>query len=244
MIKFLILFFLFISSSHAQQKTPDSRYGVESGIDFRMLKKIKRNLLLFETRHRRELEDTDYHQVLMGSYYRLTKRFRMGAFIQAEQGLRWDKDWRRGPQKWEWQDVESRWDFSSVLDATYTDKFTSNFVWEMKTRLYYYHSRDALQLRLRPGLRYFVMKFGRPLWQFYTEIETYIPLNYGVDELYEYWVYLGALYQATSNFAIGPVISFRERWFHAYNKFESKAGQSFKTNFESTYFGLSAIYSF
>jgi hypothetical protein len=244
MINFLLVFFLFISFCHAQQKAPESKYGLESGIDFRLIKRIRRNLLLLETRHRRELENTNYHQVLFGSYYRFTKKLRMGAFIQAERGLRWDEDWRRGPQKWEWQDVENRWDFSSVLDATYMDKFTGNFAWELKTRLYYYHSRDAVQLRLRPALRYFVMKFGRPLWHFYLELETYTPLTYGVNELYEYWIYSGVLYQATARFAIGPVLSFRERWFHAYEKFESRAGESFKTNFESTYLGLNAVYSF
>lgn len=244
MIKFLLLFLFILPASHAQDKTPDARYGTEYGVDLRVIKKIKRNLLLLETRNRRELEDTNYHQFLTGTYYRFTKNLRMGAFIQLEQGLRWDEDWHRGPVKWGWQDVENRWDFSTVLDATYAEKITDTFLWEMKSRLFYYHSRDAVQLRLRPGLRYFITKFGRPLWQLYTELEVYMPLTYGVNDFYEYWLYTGALYQATPRFAVGPVVSYRERWFHAYKEFEARAGESFRKNFESVYYGLSAVYSF
>lgn len=241
---FILLLGLQLSVVFAQDKTPDSTYGNEYGVDLRVIKKVKRNLLLLETRNRRELEDTNYHQLLTGTYYRFNNNLRMGAFLQFEKGLRWDEDWRRGPDKWEWQDIEDRWDFSSVLDATYADTFTNNFMWEMKSRLYYYHSRDAIQLRLRPGLRYFITKFGRPLWQFYTEFEAYMPLTYGVNDLYEYWVYAGALYQVTPRFAIGPVISYRERWFHAYEESELRSGESYKKSFESVYYGLSAVYSF
>ncbi len=243
MIKILLIVLLFSFDTFSQDKTPSSEYGIETGVDLRVLKKLRRYILVAETKNRKELGDTDYNQALLGSYYRLTKRFRMGAFVQVEQGLRWDKDWVKGA-KWGWQDINSRWDYSSVLDATYTDQFAGNFLWEMKTRLYYYHSREALQLRLRPGLRYFILKFGRPQWQFFTEVEAYMPLNYGENWIYEYWLYAGSLYQVTPKFSLGPVISFRERWFHAYDDFQKKSGQSFKTNFESTYLGLNALYNF
>lgn len=242
MIKFFFLV-LFSCSAFAVDKTPDSRFGLEHGFDFRLLKKHRRYLFLAESKNRRELTDSQYNQVLLGSYYRLTKRFRMGLFFQAEQGLRWDEDWEKG-SVWRWQKMNSRWDFSSVVDATYNDKINRNWVWEMKSRLYYYHSRDALQLRLRPGLRYFVIKEGKPVWQLFTEVEGYIPLTYGEKSLYEYWVYVGSLYQFTRQFSMGPVVAFRERWFHAYDKFEDKSGESFKANFESTYVGLNALYVF
>lgn len=246
MIKLILVFFFFVLFSFSAlgvDKTPDSRYGTEYGIDFRALKKYRRYIFLAETKNRQELTDHAYNQVMLGSYYRITKRFRMGLFFQAEQGLRWDEDWAKGAV-WRWQDMNSRWDYSTVVDTTYTDKINRNWLWEMKGRLYYYHSRDALQLRLRPGLRYFVIKEGKPIWQLFTEVEGYIPLNYGQKSLYEYWIYAGSLYQLTPKFALGPVLAWRERWFHAYDKFEDKSGQSFKANFESVYVGLNALYSF
>lgn len=242
MIKFFILFFLFSLSLYAQ-RIPKSEYGIETGIDLRLIKKHKRFILLAESRNREELKGTDYHQVLLGSYYRLTKRFRMGAFLQVEQGLRWDEDWKKRNGNWQWQNIESRWDYASVLDATYADRLTPEFLWEMKSRAYYFHSRDKLQLRIRPGLRYFVMKHGKPLWQIYSEVEGYLPLNYGDNFLYEYWVYVGALYQWNDHFALGPVLSFRERWFHEYDDFKDRTGESFRQKFQSTYLGVSAVYS-
>ncbi|MFP5384680.1 MAG: hypothetical protein ACLGHN_01280 [Bacteriovoracia bacterium] len=242
MIKFLILVFLIPVSLYAQ-RTPRSEFGFETGIDFRLIKKQRRFIFLAESRNRKELKSTDYHQLLLGSYYRLTKRFRMGVFLQAEQGLRWDEDWRRIDGQWKWQKVESRWDFASVLDATYADKINSKLLWEMKSRAYYFHSREKLQLRLRPGLRYFVLKHGRPLWQIYSEVESYIPVNYGDHFLYEYWAYLGALYQWSDRFSMGPVLSFRERWFHDYEDFKDRTGEDYRSKFQSTYIGLSAVYA-
>lgn len=243
MTKFFFLLIFLCFSAFAQDKTPPDRKGTEYGIDFRMLKKYRRYLLMAETKNRREITDHMYNQVMLGSYYRLTKRFRMGVFFQAEQGLRWDEDWAKGAV-WQWQKMNNRWDFSSVLDATYMDKINRNWVWEMKGRLFYYHSRDAIQMRLRPGVRYFVISEGKPTWQIFTEFEGYVPLNYGKKSLYEYWLYVGSLYQFTDRFALGPVVAWRERWFHAYDKFEEKSGQSFKTNYQSIYLGLNALYNF
>lgn len=243
MIKLLLCLFFF-TQAYAVEKTPEHRHGYETGVDFRVLKKLRRYLILFESKNRKEITGVDYNQALMGSYYRLTKRFRMGGFVQFEQGLRWDEDWKKNGTEWMWQKTNSRWDFSSVIDATYNDKLSKNLVWEMKSRLYYYHSRDALQLRLRPGIRYFIMREGKPLWQLFTEFEGYVPLNYGSRSLYEYWLYFGSLYQATDKFALGPVISFRERWFHAYDDFEKISGESFKTHYQSIYLGLNALYAF
>lgn len=239
MIKFFFLLCLIAFGAEAA-RTPESKYGFENGVDLRVMKKVRRYLLLLESKNRKELTDHDYNQLMMGSYYRLTKRFRMGAFIQAEQGLRWDQDWQRKNGVWQWQNMNSRWDFSSVLDATYSDHVTKSSTWEMKSRLFYYHSRDSLQLRLRPGYRYFILKHGLPVWQIFTELEAYIPVNYGTRSLYEYWLYLGALYQFNSKFGLGPVISFRERWFHEYE--DSSVG--YKSKFQSTYFGLNALYHF
>ncbi len=112
MIKWLLLFLLCFPAFAS--KTPSSQNGYETGIDFRVLKKMKRFILLGETKNRKEITGHDYNQVMSGSYYRLTKRFRMGGFFQAEQGLRWDKDWRNSGTRWDWQNMNSRWDFSSV----------------------------------------------------------------------------------------------------------------------------------
>lgn len=244
MIKFtlsIILILFFSNLAQASLKTPSSESGLETGIDFRLLKKKKRFILLAETRNRKELLDTSYHQLMVGSYYRITKRFRTGLFFQGEKGLRWDDDWHKGAT-WGWNEIESRWDFSTVLDATYTDILKGNWVWEVKNRFSYYHSRDALLYRIRPGLRYFILKHGQPLWQFYSEVEAYFPLNYGEKKLYEYWIYFGSLYQFTQKFSLGPVLSYRQRWFHSYDNFEDRTGEDYRIPFSSVYAGISAVY--
>src|SRR5665647_309444 len=244
MIKIFSLFLLslFYVNLCRAQKTPSSRSGVETGIDFRALKKYKRYLFLVETKNRQELADTDYHQLMVGSYYRITKRFRTGLFFLNEQGLLWDNDWHKENTVWQWSN-SSRWDFSTVLDTTYTNNLGRNWVWEIKGRLFYYHSRQALLLRPRPAIRHFILKLGQPWWQIYAEAEAYLPLNYGNKSLYEYWLYLGGLHQFTPNFSLGPVVSYRTRWFHPYKSFKAVTGQDYNATFKSVYFGLSAVYA-
>lgn len=243
MIKILlpIFFTLFLLPAIASSKIPSPESGFETGVDLRILQKRKRFILLAETRNRKELPEINYHQLMLGSYYRITKRLRTGLFFQGEKGLLWDTDWKKGAA-WGWDKNNSGWDFSSVVDVTYNDRIKSNWVWEFKNRLVYYHSRDALLLRTRPGVRYFILKEGRPLWQLYAEIEAYIPLNYGVRKLYEYWIYFGSLYQFSPKFSLGPVLSYRQRWFHAYDSFQDKTGEDYNTQFSSVYGGLSAVY--
>ncbi|HXH76633.1 MAG TPA: hypothetical protein VNJ08_16800 [Bacteriovoracaceae bacterium] len=212
-------------------------------MEFRLLKKLRRFVLVSEMKARKEITDETYSQVMLGGYYRVTKRWRMGLFGQAEQGLRWDADWGKGPSGWGWKNSQGRWDYSTVLDSTFMSQLTPKILYEVKTRLFYYHSRNALQLRVRPGVRYFVLKEGKPLWQLYTALEAYAPLNYGEGPLYEAWLYVGALYQLTSRFSFGPLIAYRQRWFRSYDRFEDISGETFDTTFTSTNIGLSAVYS-
>lgn len=244
MIKFLLflLLILFSSFTFSVSKIPSDKQGTENGIDLRILKKLNDFILIAENKNRKELLDQDYHQVLLGTYYRLNKNLRFGIFAQAEQGLRWDGDWIKN-SAWEWQNISGRWDFSTIADATYADKISSLFSWEWKNRFLYYHSRESLLLKTRPGLRYFFLKENRPWWQLYTEFEAYVPVNYGVNAIYETWIYFGGLYQLTDELSIGPMIALRERWFHAYPQFESKTGEKFRANFSSTYVGINLIYN-
>lgn len=240
---FLIIFTLFSLPAWALRKAPDSKNGTERGFDLRILKKSGPFILVTETKNRDEILDQKYQQFLLGTYLRLSKNLRAGLFFQGEKGLRWDSDWKKDTI-WEWQNLQNRWDFSSILDVTYTNFLFKNTLWEWKNRINYYHSRDALLLKTRPGIRHFIMKFGKPLWQIYYELEAYLPVNYGESILYEYWLYSGALYQVTDEFSIGPLISYRQRWYHSYSSFESKTSQNYKETFSSIYFGLSALYSF
>lgn len=238
----ILLLILFNSIAFGSIKTPNDETGIETGIDLRILKKQKKFILLAESKNRKELLDTTYHQLMFGSYYRITKRFRTGLFLQGEKGLRWDTDWRK-KNAWDWADVNSRWDYSTVLDGTYNDTIKNNWVWEFKNRLLYYHSRNALLFKTRPGLRYFILKSGQPLWQLYSEVEAYVPLNYGSKKIYEYWVYIGSLYQITKKFSLGPVLSYRQRWFHSYDRFSDRANEKYQAQFSSLYTGLSALYA-
>jgi hypothetical protein len=236
-----VIFFLFSTKSIAD--APASQSGVEEGLELRLIKQLSRFILMSETKIRNEITNETYSQVMLGGYYRITKRLRMGLFTQAEQGLRWDTDWKDKNGIWNWEGSSNRWDYSTVLDSTYMDEITKRTTYEYKIRFFYYHSRDALQLRIRPGLRHFIFKEGKPLWQLYTAVEGYAPINYGDGLLYEFWLYGGVLYQVSKHFSLGPLVSFRQRWFRSYDAFENKGNSNFERTFSSTNIALSGVYS-
>lgn len=244
MIRILLaLVFLLPVLGWADPRKPANKSGVEPGVELRLIKPVYRYVFMAETKSRKEITDETYSQVMLGGYYRITKRWRLGYFGQGEQGLRWDDDWHRFPDKWDWQSSQGRWDFSSVLDSTYMDNISTRLLYEVKARLFYYHSRNALQFRIRPGLRYFVLREGRPVWQYFTALEAYAPVNYGEGPLYEAWLYLGALHQFTGRLALGPTVSYRRRWLRSYEDFEDRSGVDFESVFDSVNIGLTAVYT-
>ena len=242
MIRFIYILLLICPGvTLGASKTPRSQTGHESGLDFRLIKKYDDFNFLAETKNRQEFLGQDYHQILTGLYYRISKKFRVGLFLQAEQGLRWDSDWIKN-SSWEWGRISNRWDYSSVSDFTFQDLITNQFSWDWKNRLIYYHSREALLFKTRPGLRYFFLKDAKPWLQIYAEFEAYVPLNYGLNAIYESWSYIGALYQINDEFSFGPTLSFRERWYHSYSDFKTKTQEDYRVSWSSIYYGLTLNY--
>jgi hypothetical protein len=248
MIRYLLPFYLGLLSlsAGALDNTPDSKMGSEVGLDVHVLVPRKRFIGLVEARTRSELTDESYRQLMMGTYYRVTKRWRVGYFAQFEQGLRWDEFWDSSNGKWGWKKRESGQDFSSVLDATYNDqiKGSARWLWESKTRLVHYHGRARTLAKQRFGVKYFDFEEGAPRWQHYSYLEGYFPLDYGKQALYEYWLYAGTLYHWDSQLSVGPYMAFRQRFFKAYDSFSDRTGKHYSTTFTSAFLGLSMVYQF
>lgn len=240
MIKIIITLIIFIPIAYGVP-SPHSRSGIENGLDLRLLKAIDQFVLTTEAKARNELSDRDYFSILLGSYYRFNNKFRLGLFSQAEQGLLWEESWKK-KNKWKW-DQDYTWDYSTVIDATYSNKFSSNLIWEVKNRIHYYHEKERLLWKLRPALKYFFIEDGRPSWVTYSMVEIYTPINYGKRTVYEYWFYNGILKQFTDEFSLGPVISWRQRFLHSYDGFKKKWGKEYSREFNSIYLGISATYS-
>jgi hypothetical protein len=145
-----------------------------------------------------------YRALTAGSYVRLHKNLKAGAFYRVQQGVRHDDDWIE-PQVGVWEWVDSRFRTEQVLILDVSPRFLfdflpgGNWVFTVKNRYRYNTFNDQHSLLLRPGLTYFLMRNREPLFNFSLNYGLYIPLNFGDAFLYEQTPYLAVLYHLNRN---------------------------------------------
>jgi len=181
--------------------------------------------------YNRQLE---YKDVMAGSYVRLLKNLKVGAFYRLQYGDRHDDDWAQTPNgKWAWQNTVDRPESVAVLDVTPRFQLPflpgRNWVLGLKTR-YEYNAFDREEtLKLEPELDYFWMNGLEPRATFILRYQTYLPLNWGQTAVYERWLYLAGLWHATSWLSIGPEVSLRDEiWTTSSQWASANPGSAYK----------------
>lgn len=151
----------------------------------------------------RELErELRYKALTIGSYYRLHRNVKAGAFVRLQVGARHDDDWTEPlPAVWEWEDSTDRLEAVAILDVT--PRFQLDFVpgenWVIALKTRYELNTFNLQqsIKVRPGLTYFWIVDRNPVLNVTASYEAYFPLNFGTTLIYEQWAYLNLLYHLT-----------------------------------------------
>jgi hypothetical protein len=153
-------------------------------------------------------EDTDlefrYRSITAGTYLRLLKNLKAGAFYRIQQGARHDDDWiELSGGGWEWADSRSRTEQVLILDVTPRFLFAflpgKNWVFAVKSRYQYNTYNGQHSLLVRPGLTYFLLRSREPVLSLSLNYGFYIPLNFGETFLYEHEPYLSLLYHLNRN---------------------------------------------
>ena len=142
--------------------------------------------------------ELEYYHLLTGSYYRLHKNLKIGAFYLLQAGVRHDDDWVNLNPGWEWQDTINRLEHNLVLDLTprflIPHILNKNAVGSLKTRYQYNFFNNHQTLLVKPGFTYFYMKDRKPVWNTSLAYSFYIPLNFSETLLYEHGPYINFLY--------------------------------------------------
>jgi hypothetical protein len=153
-------------------------------------------------------EDTDlefrYRSLTAGTYLRLLKNLKAGAFYRIQQGARHDDDWiELSGGGWEWVDSRNRTEQVLILDVTPRFLFAflpgKNWVFAVKNRYQYNTYNGQHSLLVRPGLTYFLLRSREPVLSLSLNYGFYIPLNFGETFLYEHEPYLSLLYHLNRN---------------------------------------------
>ncbi len=139
-----------------------------------------------------------YYHLLTGSYYRLHKNLKIGAFYLLQGGVRHDDDWVALNPGWEWNNSINRLENSLVFDIT--PRFLIPYILNrqavgaIKFRYQFNFFNNHQTLLVKPGLSYFYMSNRKPLWNTSLAYSFYIPLNFSDTPLYEHGPYINFIY--------------------------------------------------
>lgn len=167
-----------------------------------------------------------YKDAMFGSYARVDKYLKLGAFYRLQYGARHNDDWVQTPGGgWGWRNTVGRPESVAVLDATPRVQLGflpgGNWVASLKTR-YEYDLYDREEtLKLEPELAWFWMDGLAPVATVFLRYQTYLALNFADSLVYERWVYLSALWHARPWLSFGPQIGLRDEIWTTSSQFRS-----------------------
>jgi hypothetical protein len=187
-----------------------------------------------------------YRAGTFGSYARVERHLKLGAFYRLQYGVRHDDDWVNNPAgKWVWADPTSRPESVLVLDAT--PRTSLPFLgegWTLSLKLRDEHNFYNRQnsLLLAPELAWFWMDGLNPRATIFFRYEAWLPLNWGETRVYERWWYLAGLWHAAPWLSVGPSVALRDETWSASSQYRSaNPGADYKVLYRSWVPGLTVV---
>lgn len=224
---------------------PAKQSGFEYGSHLRGFFKYQKKLTgLFDLAYRDELDERRLFSFRLGSYYKLHKNLKLGAFYERQYGKRHDEDWKKSDpatNSWDWVDTKSRGENLFIFDLTPRYSW-GDYLAEIKLRYETNRSNSNSTLKVRPGISYFWFKDGIPFMSFFTQYEMYYALNFSDEQIYEKWLYLGALHHYHKHVKWGGYVAKRTVRWTDYPGFREQIPQtSYRNKVSTTVLGLLLI---
>ena len=180
-----------------------------------------------------------YKELTVGSYARVERHLKVGAFYRLQYGARHDDDWKfDAPGKWSWRDTAGRPESLFVLDVTPRTSLSflpgDHWVGSLKVRGEHNFFNRQNTLFVAPELSWFWMDGLAPRATFFLRYEAWLPLNFGETRIYEHWYYAAALWHAKPWLSLGPSIALRDETWTTSSQFRSlNPGSDYKVQYRS-----------
>jgi hypothetical protein len=216
----------------------------------RLFYKTKKFSNLVEYKQQTEIASQKESSLTLGSRYRLHRNFKLGLFFSRRQGLRHDDDWiLDSTSDWVWQNTNNRAENFVIIELSPRMLMPflpgKRWVFEFRTRGERNLENDHNTLKLKPGLTYFWLKEGAPFMNFFLQYEAYLPLNYGIESIYQSWIYTGFLFHWSNRFKPGLFFTKYEKKWGPSALFETKkAGETYTNTESGSILGLSLNINF
>jgi len=170
-----------------------------------------------------------FKSLMAGSYYRLERHLKVGAFYRLQYGARHDNDWFRDNERlWAWADTTRRPESVLILDATPRTELRflpgGNWVGSVKLRFErnFFSAEDVL--KVEPELAWFWMNGLDPRATVFLRYETELALNFGERTVWQRWWYAAMLWHARPWLSLGPSIALHDENWSTSSSFSSIAG--------------------
>jgi len=189
-----------------------------------------------------------YRSVTVGSYFRVIRNLKVGAFYRLQADARHNDDWVASglvSPGWIWQDTSNRYENLLVLDAS--PRFLlpipgKSTVFMLKSRWTYNFFNGQQSLLLRPGLTYFFIRDRQPIAEIRLQYAAYLALNFGEALLYRQAPYLEGLYHLTPDLLVSFSASYQNRVWTTSSGVVAAGDSHYSVNFPSLRFQAGIIY--
>jgi hypothetical protein len=192
-------------------------------------------------------DQQDYKELTLGSYARVEKHLKLGAFYRLQYGARHDDDYKNdSPGHWSWRDTTRRPESVVMLDATPRTDLPflpgGHWVGSLKVRGERSLFNGQTSLLVAPELAWFWMDGLTPRATLFLRFESWFPLNFGETTTYERWWYLAGLWHARPWLSLGPSIALRdETWSTSAQFREKNPGADYRVLYRSWVPGFALV---
>jgi hypothetical protein len=204
---FLLLAFAFSSLIARAEPPPIApALAVAPEGDLRALVKKDWVTYFAEFKARQDFDGLRFRSVMVGPYFNYWDHLRLGIFYQQQTGWRYETDWEKVDGVWRWDQANGRTEHMLVLDVTPRTELAfmpGEWLAELKLRYRFSSLNHQQTLVARPGLTYAWKRDDATLLDLFLQAEFYFQMNFGLSDLAETWLYLGALHPVSQAFQFG-----------------------------------------
>lgn len=165
-------------------------------------------------------------------------------------GNRHDDNWEQNDSgDWYWSNKSSDVELGSSLFLKFKRQLRllpgKTWVGELNFKTHNNWTKTLLTLKPEASLTYIHFEEGKPIYNLFTKLKFYIPLNYSNEDIYAKWIYIGTLYHYTKN--LKPTFFFatkKETWTNSKDFDKIHPGENYTQKSTLSYIGLGLNYYF
>ena len=237
----LLTGFVLAGAVPATEEKNTNPYGI-----FRIFKNIDKKHKFVGSYFYRRDNDRNITGLELSLRRKVSKFVSYGIEADVRTGMRHDDDWVWKDAKWSWED-----DSEPELGTSLFLKFKrglyflpgTNWVGSINLKTHNNWTKTLMTLKPEASLTYIHFANGKPIYNIYTKVQYYIPLNFGQDDIYQKWLYLGTMLHWKDNLKPFLFVAYKEEnWTQSKDFEERLPNEEYSSKSKLSYIGIGLNY--